>query len=432
MQDCHYYFSQADIDHMIASCWKPTFYIGGMNFFELPIDTTVFRAEAKLRVFDHPSGTMHVKYEPRANKAYTHPLNNVKIESGITLQNMPVQGHQSEMHVLRFFAIASSRPKIHSVPNFGMMIPSCLDVVRDLDFATTTEASYQSIATLTKKTVSEVKEAVFQKENMSISLARWISYFSNRNNDSNWASMFTFVHKNNTQLVVKIVLKVILFLIAPVNTILHGAIPKKYESLDTTLLIRWIKDHVDQLPNSDEKTGKINILSWLMSKFWSYDMVLGRTTTWRDIEEWRAIHRAIFILFYAAIWMYFGNYVLVVIKIVLGTFFSIFFCCQAVNSILCIYLTCAVGLSDAVMVAWRGMRWGVYSISIWIKMAFSVAYWYASPALYTNVLPYTLKFSLETLSWLVIISLLWWKPQEVHTANRFTEVVSDIVRSSKF
>lgn len=130
--------------------------------------------------------------------------------------------------------------------------------------------------------------------------------------------------------------------------------------------------------------------------------------------------------------MYCGNYFLLIIKVVLGTFFSIFFCLQAVNTVLCIYLTCAVGLSDAILVAWRGLRWGIYSTSIWIKMSLCVIQWYASSYLYDNIVPHTLRLGVQTLVWTVILVMFWVEPDEIHTTSRFTILLSDVVRSSKF
>lgn len=90
--------------------------------------------------------------------------------------------------------------------------------------------------------------------------------------------MFAFVHGNDTQIAVKIILKVLLLLIAPLNESFNNVLPKYYEHMDTAQLIKWMRQHIEQLPNSDEKTGKINILSWLMSKFWYYDVTLGKVT----------------------------------------------------------------------------------------------------------------------------------------------------------
>lgn len=83
--DCHYYIPQKSFDDWNAFFPLTQWWIGGMNYIDHPIDTELWGGEAHLRVMNGKDGLMKVHYKPRANKAYSHDLNNVEIGESMSL-----------------------------------------------------------------------------------------------------------------------------------------------------------------------------------------------------------------------------------------------------------------------------------------------------------------------------------------------------------
>lgn len=97
MIDCHYYFPQSSIDTWNEHHPESEWFIAGMNYVDHPMTATIWRGEAHLTVENGNRGTMEVRYKPRANKEYTHPLRNLILADATCLQDVPVESTHGGM-----------------------------------------------------------------------------------------------------------------------------------------------------------------------------------------------------------------------------------------------------------------------------------------------------------------------------------------------
>lgn len=130
MIDCHYYFPQASIDTWIERHPRSEWFVAGMNYIDHPMTATIWRGEANLTVENGDEGVMEVRYKPRANKEYRHPLRNFILADATCLQDVPVESTHGGMQVLKFFAATTGHPKIVTVENLLDLRPCPYDLIR--------------------------------------------------------------------------------------------------------------------------------------------------------------------------------------------------------------------------------------------------------------------------------------------------------------
>lgn len=291
MIDCHYYFQQSDIQYIRK--WQPhaEYFIGGMNFIEHPIHTTVWREEAELICSNGQDGTMDVSYTPRANKSYSHKMCNVVFESGLMLQNIPVAGNNSDTNVLNFFAYRSKTPEIRTVENFSSMQATVCDVVRKVQESEMTTASITSLSVLTKATPSQIREALNAKKSLTAAHAKYIKLLSNRGESENWTASYDFKPVTDGQMYVRMAFSILFSLIEPLVGFYAPEHIHLAKALTPDNIFSFIVSSVRGMAPSKTKSSRVTTAAKCMAYLWDRDVVGSRTLI--NIPQWSTLARVV-------------------------------------------------------------------------------------------------------------------------------------------
>lgn len=100
-----------------------------MNYVDHPIEADLWGGEAKLTIMNGKDGLMKVQYKPRANKAYSHDLNNVETSESTSLLDVPIKTMHGNLDVVKFVAVSTFKPILTKAENLGSIKATPCDIV---------------------------------------------------------------------------------------------------------------------------------------------------------------------------------------------------------------------------------------------------------------------------------------------------------------